>query len=49
MKTFRVTVVSFLLLLIMDLFAFELYAQAAKVDPGILTVDRIFNSKEFQK
>ena len=48
MKTFRATAVSFFLLLIMDLFAFELYAQAAKVDPGILTVDRIFNSKEFE-
>jgi hypothetical protein len=47
MKAFRVIPVSFLFLLIMDLFAFELNAQAAKVDPGILTVDRIFNSKEF--
>ncbi|MBJ7345795.1 MAG: DPP IV N-terminal domain-containing protein, partial [Gemmataceae bacterium] len=47
MKTFRVIPVSFLLLLMIELFAFELYAQAVKVDPGILTVDRIFNSKEF--
>lgn len=47
MKTFRVITVSFLLLLMIELFAFELYAQAVKVDPGILTVDRIFNSKEF--
>ena len=48
MKAFRVIPVSFLFLLIIDLFAFELNAQAAKVDPGILTVDRIFNSKEFE-
>ena len=48
MKTFRATAVSLLLLLITDLCAFELYAQAAKADPGILTVDRIFNSKEFE-
>ncbi len=48
MKTFRVIPVSFLLLLIIDVFAFELYAQVAKVDPGILSVDRIFNTKEFE-
>ncbi len=48
MKTFRVARICFLFLIIVELFACELYAQAPKVDSGLLAVDRIFNSKEFE-
>lgn len=48
MKAFGLPQVSILFLILTDLLSSQLFAQSGKNDPGILSVDRIFDSKEFE-